>query len=164
MYETPPTGPSQEELNQLQEEKENKQYEEYLEDHPETVPEEKLPYEAEAAKFEQQIAVFEATHSLEALHAINELTPELATLFGDDRSMSDEQIASALEGLTPEDAERYQIRSAAKKDLIPIFESAMVLKEKTIMSDEMSKEYFAIYKKLSRAVGMLNSGTIDHTR
>ncbi|OGI72577.1 hypothetical protein A3J61_01255 [Candidatus Nomurabacteria bacterium RIFCSPHIGHO2_02_FULL_38_15] len=74
-------GPSPEEQKRLEEKEELERYEFYMQTHPE-VPfspytEAKEPG-PESAEFENLVKQFEQEHSLEALHAITDLTPEEA--------------------------------------------------------------------------------------
>lgn len=114
----------------------------------------------EGLKFEELLESFESVHSLEELHAIVDLSPELHALFGDDRGMSVEEIELAMKNLSPEDARAYVARTNAKKDLIPIVAKLTVLIE--IISPEKYKELKEKYMRLSRAVGMINKGKIRH--
>jgi|GEM_PF-1929075 len=125
---------------------------------------EEREYKKGQEEFDALFAQFEKTHSLEALHAITELTPELIGVFDLDTATQFEQIAEALEKLSPEDAEKYKIRATARNDLAPIYAALKTLKETTKISETEYEELKTASKTLSRAVGMINRGKIDHTR
>lgn len=108
--------------------------------------------EKQKSNFEILCIEFRKNHSLENLNAIVDLSSGLNDLFMKDRGMSIEEKESAMENLTPEDKERYKIRTSAKSDLIPIVA--------LMISGQTNPEY----KILSQAVGIINSGKIDHTR
>lgn len=101
-------------------------------------PEAKLECEPEVAKFKEMVAAFEAEHSLEELHAITDLTPE--------------------------DAPKHPLREPARVAIIPIVTQLNKLKEETNITPERYEEMRAEYKRLSRAIGMINKGKVDHTR
>lgn len=115
-----------------------------LKDWLEIYPDEEIPmemrrnYEKEKAEIEILFNEFEKVHSLESLNFI--INP------------------------TPEDAENYKIRTAAKNDLIPIVTLLNALKRETNISEPEHDKLNAKYRILSRAVGMVNGGKIDHTR
>jgi hypothetical protein len=108
----------------------------YESDSTETAPKREAGPEIE--KFENLITAFEADYPLEELHAITDLTPE--------------------------EALRHPLREPAKKALNPIVALLNKLKEETDIPSEEYEALKAEYKRLSRAVGMINNGKVDHER
>lgn len=94
--------------------------------------------ESEITEFEEMILAFELTHPLEELHLIIDLRPE--------------------------DAPQHPLREPARLALIPIVARLNALKNETNISPEKYEELKAKYKRLSRAVGMINSNKVDHNR
>jgi hypothetical protein len=92
----------------------------------------------EVEQFEKLIATFESEHSLSELNSIIELTPE--------------------------DAPNHPIREPARLSLIPIVELLKTLENETNVSPEKLADLKARYRVLSRAVGIINGGKVDHTR
>ncbi|MCX6752766.1 MAG: hypothetical protein NTW62_00250 [Candidatus Nomurabacteria bacterium] len=91
---------------------------------------------------------------------------ELISLFNKFEEIHSLKDLTALDIFPPktEDIEKYQIRIAAKNDLIPIVALLNALKDKTNIPDSEYNKLKEGYKILSRAVGMVNGGKIDHTR
>ncbi|MDD2758577.1 MAG: hypothetical protein PHD72_04425 [Patescibacteria group bacterium] len=138
----------------------------FLKDHPEATAPVETRRDCENEKRELQILFdkFETAHSLEELHAIKNVSPELDNLFSHARHMSAEQIETALAAIAPEDAKRYKIRFPAIDDLIPVMTLMnKIEKETNITAPEMAKLKTA-FRVLARAVGKINNGVIDHTR
>jgi len=115
-------------------------YEAYIASHPEVVIplESRRNPEKEIAEFLALVATFERAYNLKELYSISELTPA--------------------------DAPNHPFREPARKDLCPIVTVLDVLKKETKIADERLEELKAVYKKLSRAVGIINNGIVDHTR
>jgi hypothetical protein len=115
-------------------------YQEWLLAHPEAemVPEHLRESGPEIAEFENLIALFESEHSLEALHAITDLTPA--------------------------EAPQHPLREPARLALIPISNLLNTLKHETDITREKHEELVEKYMPLSMAVGMLNSNKIRHNR
>src|SRR3989338_1796076 len=136
--EQPIKEPKAEEQNLSEEQEE--QYEQWMKDHPEIViaPEDLRECGPEIAEFEEILASFELIHSLAELHLIIDLKPE--------------------------DASKYPLRESAKAALIPIVAKLNILKKETNISPEKYEELKAKYIRLSRAVGIINNNTVDHTR
>ncbi|MFH1766693.1 MAG: hypothetical protein ABH826_01215 [Patescibacteria group bacterium] len=90
--------------------------------------------------FNEMIAAFEQEHSLEALHLITDLTPSEAPL--------------------------HPVREPARKALGPIVAKLEVLRNKVIISSEALEECEQEYKRITRAVGIINkfNNKVDHTR
>lgn len=139
-------------------------YEYYMLNHPEqkVSPEDLKESGPKIAEFEEMIVSFECKHSLETLRLITEITPELKKLFLDESDMSVEQIESAINNLTPEDAEKYKTKTAARKDLNLIVKKMNILETETNISPEKYKKLNAKYIILSRAVGIVNGNKVDH--
>ncbi|MDD2785878.1 MAG: hypothetical protein PHS79_03215 [Patescibacteria group bacterium] len=133
----PPVEPSEDLKKQLSEEQ-AAQAAAFLEDYPETVvtPENRRSCEAEIAEFESLVSAFEVEHSLEALTAIVDLTPEQAAT--------------------------HSIRQPAKLALNPIV--ALLNSIENNVSEAEFNELKARYKRLSRAVGIINKNKVDHNR
>lgn len=172
-------GPSPEEKKKQQEQEDAERLADHLARHPEPIisPANLEEDEPKIAELEAMIASFEATHSLAELHAIVDLSPDLATLFKHADDLADPQrIENDIEAykkhnpgyveiykakiaaaraivLAPEDARRFEIRMAAKKDLVPI-----IAKLSTIRNKELE----AKCKRLQRAVGSINNGKVNH--
>lgn len=134
MYKEPNTD--QQKLSEEQEE----QYEQWAKDNPEIViaPEDLRECGPEIAEFEEMIMSFESTHSLAELLLIIDLAPE--------------------------EAPKHPIREPAKNALIPIVAKMNILEKETNISSEEYAELKERYKRLSRAVGMINNNRVDHNR
>jgi len=140
MNETINMGTSPEELKRLQDAKDAELLAEYLARHPEPVISRENLREAgpEIAQFESMISLFESTHSLMELNLITDLTPA--------------------------EAPKHPIREPARVALIPIVALLNTLKKETNISTEKHEELKAKYKRLSRAVGIINNNKVDHNR
>lgn len=92
----------------------------------------------EIEEFERMLISFESDHSLEALHAITELTSK--------------------------DSGVHPVREPARLALIPINTKLEEIKKETNISDETYQQLRAKYKVLGRAVGIISGGKLDHTR
>ena len=88
----------------------------------------------EILKLEEMFTSFEQNHSVESLHAIT----------------------------TVEEALNSEIRKAAKEALKPILDQLSILLNETNMTSEQYIELKGKYMNLSRAVGMINSGKVNH--
>lgn len=106
----------------------------------------------------------EQNFPLEKLHSIVEISPKLYELFADDMTMSPEEIDATLETLSPEEQKMYRIRAAAKDGLRQIGPLFSTLRDETTIDPKEFEKLRAKYRILSRAVGILNSGRIDHDR
>lgn len=62
----------------------------------------------------------------------------------------------SITDLTVEEAKNHPLRAPAKLALIPIWEKAKVFRD--------NAELWAMYTKLSKAVGFIYNGKVDHTR
>jgi len=111
--------------------------EQWLNDHPVQIETRKSP-EQGIAEFENMIADFEATYSLEELNAITDLSAD------------------------PE--RKHPLRDPAKEALKPIFIKLKEIKDATDISDERYEKIKKDWKRLSNAVGVVNKGIVDHTR
>ena len=110
----------------------------YLIRHPNLEPLSPELAEKVREEFDSLISLFESKHSIEELHSITDLTPK--------------------------EALNHPIREPARVDLIEI--EARLSKLKPTYG-EGSKEYQFIkeqYKRLSRAVGIINNNKVDHTK
>ncbi len=113
------------------------QYQAYMQDNPEApVVETKRESGAEILEFEASIDEFEKEFSVEDLMAITE-------------------VKEALES---------PLRKNAKDALGPILKKLQALEKETDISKEKLAELKARYKKLSNAVGIINSDKVDHAR
>jgi hypothetical protein len=135
----------------------------FLRDHPQitTSVETRRDCEQEKSEFQMLCQKFKEAHSLENLNAILDITPELYKLFAPDK---DTQIETVLSNLPPEEALKYKTRSPALKDLKPIVALMNKIEKETNISPTEFDKLNDAYKILSRAVGMINNGKIDHTR
>lgn len=108
----------------------------YLAQHP--VPEvlEKRECAVEIEKFNRLVAEFEAAFSIEHLLSIQ----------------------------TEEEARRDEVREAAKPALKPILDQLKALQRETDISSQELSAAQAAWKRISNAVGMINSGRVDHDR
>lgn len=76
-----------------------------------------------------------------------------------------EEVLVVLDTIkTKEEALNSQKRKSVKDALIPILEKLTVLREKTNITDDQYDKLYEKYKILSRAVGIINSGMVDHSR
>ena len=133
-------GLNPEEKKRKQEQEDAKLLADYLARHPEPeiLPENLREAEPEIAQFESMITLFESTHSLAELNLIIDLT---AT-----------------------EASKNPIREPARVALIPIIALLNTLKKETNISTEKHEELKTKYRRLSRAVGMINNNKVDHNR
>lgn len=111
--------------------------EQWLSDHPVQV-ETRKGAEQGITEFENMVADFEATYSLDELNTIIDLSAD------------------------PE--RKHPLRDPAKEALKPIFEKLKALKDGSTITGAELDELTAKWKVLSRAVGMVNKGMVDHTR
>ncbi len=117
---------------------------ECLEDYQAHNPEKKIPKEdlresgPEIAKLKAMFENFEATHNLEELNAIINLSPK--------------------------EAPSHLLREPARIALNPITVKLKALKKETDIAKEKFDELAARYEKLSQAVGIINKDIVDHTR
>lgn len=91
------------------------------------------------------IVAFEASHPIDELYAVTEL---------DGKDVN-------------EHPEKYPVRVVAKRDLGPIVTALNILKdlkERGLIPPEKYEALKARYTYLSRAVGIINNGKVDHTR
>jgi hypothetical protein len=114
-----------------------------MKDHPETAiaPEDLRECGPDIAEFEELLALFESTHSLTELHSIIDLTTA--------------------------EAPKHPVREPAHLFLSRFIAKLSVLKNKTnimIVSPAEYERLDAAYKRLSRAVGIINNGRVDHNR
>ena len=110
----------------------------WLKDHPElvAVPEVLKESGPEIEKFKVDVAWFEVEHPLEELNLIVDLTVEQAP--------------------------HHPIREPARLALIPIVARLTAMKRETNITEEKYEEMKALYKRLSRAVGMIRNNKVDH--
>lgn len=121
-------------------EEDEERYEQWMEDHPEIViaPEDLRECGPEIAELEEILTSFELTYSLAELHLIIDLKPE--------------NVAD------------YPLWESAKAALTPIVTKLRTLEKETNITHEEYDEIRAKYRRLSRAVGMINDNKVDHTR
>ena len=138
MNEGTPGGSTPEELKQREEQKQMELYEQWVADHPD--PERRYideEHSPEIAELEQRYTSFESGHSLLELHAITE----------------------------EEDARTNPVRQSAKEALDPILAILNTLERETNISPEKFKELKEKYRRLSKAVGIIDKdGKVDHAR
>ncbi|MFA6586093.1 MAG: hypothetical protein WCS86_02945 [Candidatus Paceibacterota bacterium] len=140
----------------------------------------------EIAQFENMVISFESTHSLEELHSIVDISPDLSELFLFTPILADplriekdiqtyehhnplyipiykEKIArlQALV-LSREEKRMYEIRMAARRDLDAIMSVFQSIKNNTNVSLEQLEALTKKYKHLSNAVGIARNNKIDH--
>ena len=114
---------------------EEAQYAAFMEDHPDA---EKPP--AAVKESDPRVAEFQAlVASFEAEYPLEELT--------------------AIIDLKAADAPNHPIREPARKALIAVHTMM-----KSLEGHPQSGKFYADYKRLSRAVGMINGGKVDHNR
>jgi hypothetical protein len=142
----------------------------------------------EIVEFEMLVASFELKHSLTELHAIVDLTPQLAEFFkySYDMSLTEEELNHTTRhhteeaaktykakvvvvraaGLSPEDEKIYNTRMTAKSDLVPIVALLGILEKETNTAKPKLDELKTKYKKLAQAVGTadIKNKKVDHTR
>ncbi len=92
----------------------------------------------EIAEFKGMIATFEANYSIAELLLIIDLTPK--------------------------EAPNHPVREPARAALIPIVEKLNAIEKERNITPKELKELKEEYKRLSRAVGMINSNKVDHDR
>lgn len=171
-------GLNPEEKRRKQEQEDAELLADYLSRHPEPVISTTTrEAEIKIAELEKMISSFESKYSLTELHAIVDLSPDLATLFryADDLA-SPQRIADTIKTyakhnpgyvqvynrkiataraivLTPEDAKKFEIRMAAKKDL------ALII---AILNTLNSKKLKIKCKRLMKAVGSVIDNKVSH--
>lgn len=101
---------------------------------------------------------------MELLHEISEVSPELHLLFQDVPDRTKEMKADLIAQLSREEKNKYVIRDFAKVELKPITTLLNVLRDETNIPEVEYERLRNEYKTISRAVGMLTGGKIDHTR
>ncbi len=101
-------------------------------------PEDRRSCETDAAALEEMFLRFEAEHSVDALMAIDELSLE--------------------------DASAHPVREPARMALAPITLLMDVLRKETDIDRQRFAELKARYLRLSRAVGVIEDGRVDHAR
>ena len=136
----------------------------------------------EIAEFEAMIVSFESTHSIEKLCAIVDISLELSTVFkfAIEISYTPEQLEHSLRDvtkrepeyakkqrekitaakaivLTPEDREKFEMRLAAQKDIIPIIKKLDIFKKETNIHPEKYKELENKCNNLMRAIGRIDN-------
>jgi len=138
----------------------------FLNDHPEAAPQKETRRDCEKEKGEllQLIDEFGKNHSLEGLNAVTDVSPDLYNLLARYKRMTAEEIESTSASLTPEDANKFRTRVPAKDDLTPIVALLNILEKETNITGLDLDKLTSAYKVLSRAVGMINNGKVDHTR
>lgn len=141
-------------------------YNRWREDNPdEPIPiEMRRDYEKEKTELEELLARYKQGHPLENLHAISEVSPELYAVFQNAPGKSVEIRDALMAKLSQEDKEKYFLRGFAISDLKPITALLNKLHDETNIPSEEYERLKEEYKTLSRAVGMLSGGKIDHTR
>ena len=76
-----------------------------------------------------------------------------------------EELLVALNKLeTEEEAKNSQERKSIKEALISLVEKMNFLKKRTDIGEEEYEKMHEKYKIISRAVGIVNSGMVDHNR
>jgi len=177
----------------LEEEKRKQEREdaERLADHFKSHPESQASLREagpEIAKFESMITLFEATHSLDELYLIVDISSDVNELFTYapilDNPQRIENDIRDFEVHSPayvptykakiarlkaivllgEEKRIYDMRRAAVVDLIPIKKLLDTLKTETDISVEQRKAVEEKYKRLTSAVGGIHEGKVDHDR
>ena len=97
-----------------------------------------IDYEPLIQEFQTIASVFELEHSLEELFAITDLT-----------------VA---------DAPNHPVREPARLAMVEITRLRNALKNENGLSEERYEPIERKYTQISRAVGMINNGKVDHTR
>jgi len=160
-----PVGQMPEKL--LQQQEDDAWEAQYMEMNPdkfaEVTPEKLRECEPEIAEFEKMLESFETEHSLAKLHSIVDLTLGELLCYAREVKNSPEKQGLLIEP-TSEDISRYFMRKVAREALKPIVAKMNILKEETNISRERHDELKARYKRLSRAVGIINNSKIDHER
>ena len=135
-----------------------------MSEHPK--PSEQEIKEAEEARWlAEMLAMCEAENP--APTELRDCAPEIAELeglletFENNHSLAELQL---ITDLTPEEASNHPIRKPANNDLTPIANLLDNLKNKTNIPPEKYEELQIKYKRLSRAVGILNNNKVDHDR
>ncbi len=119
-----------------QERKDNERLKAYLAEHPEIIPpKEKKSYKKEfQEKMETMFSDFEAEFSLDELSAIT----------------------------TEEEARKSLLRESAKKALVPLHKLFNEIRDTTDISSEDFDTIEQRRKRISMAVGLINSGMLRH--
>lgn len=112
----------------------------FLQDHPELAPrtEGLRDCAPEILEYQAMLADFESTYPIA------------------------EMIVRAI--FTPEEVEQKNVWFAARRALGSISAKLAVLKNETTLSAERHTALYAEYRRLSRAVGLMQGGVLDHTR
>lgn len=192
MNEGAPQGPNPEEIKRLEQEKLEKAIATGLAVHYDLHPKDLNPPQTlketgpEIAEFEELVNSFHLKHSLKELLAIVDLSPDLAEKFKraddleDPRRIENDirtyekynpayipaykakiEAARAIV-LAPEDQVKFEMRRAAKKDLVPIVAKLGILKKEKNISAEKYGELNERYKNLAKALGNIQQNRVNH--
>lgn len=118
------------------------------------------PYVAELDALLTQI---ESTHNLEKLHAIQRVSKSELALLMEHRRMHSIGETLTIAELSENEEALLTIREPLLQALKPVTAQLSFLFEKTDVTSETLDALKARYRMLSRAVGIINAGTIDHT-
>ncbi len=138
----------------------------FTKDHPKSAVqvETRRHCEKEKDQFLRMVDEFMHNNSLERLNAVLDVSPALYDLLVHYKGWTAEKIETALTNLTPEDATKYKDRLTANNDLIPIVALMNKIEKETDITQAEFAKLEDAYKKLSRAVGIINNNKVDHTR
>lgn len=119
---------------------------------------------------ESEIDSFGERHPLDRLSGISEVSSELFEIFKKHSDLKKEgregQIKEMFEALNLEEQEMFTIRITAKEELsiLNFYKRIEGLRGKPSVNVSKLDELEAKYKKLSKAVGYLSGGKVDHDR
>ncbi|MBU1349243.1 hypothetical protein KJ781_04220 [Patescibacteria group bacterium] len=137
----PKAPPPMEAKELTTEERHAEQLAAWLKDHPpqQVVPPELRKESGEMVEqFRTMVSSFESDYPLAELHAVIDLTPA--------------------------EAPNHPVREPARKAIIPILTLLKSIENETDISAQNLQDLKSSLKRLSQAVGMINSGKVDHTR
>ncbi len=101
----------------------------------------------------------------ERITNLKDCGPGIKTLEEEIRTFESEHDIDVLFSIqTEEDAVNNKDREAAKNDLIKILSQIKFLKSDTDITEQQYDVLLSKYRQLSRAIGIINGGKVDHIR
>ena len=143
------------------------QYAAYMEAHPDVVipPEERVDCAPRVAELENELAKLEQVELLESLTSIATVSAsELVLLIEFKKTGLDLATLLTTAELNENEASLITKREPVAQALRVIHEHLTFLADATNIAIDALDALKARYRALSRAVGIINSGVVDHTR
>ena len=125
---------------------------------------ERLDATPHVAELDALLTQIESTHDLEKLHAIQRVSKSELALITEHRRAHNIGETLTIAELSENEEALLTIREPLLHALKPITAQLSFLAEKTDATPETLDTLKARYRALSRAVGIISAGAIDHTR